>query len=123
MANIVITNVAIVSHFDAKAILLLWETLAKKIVTNSDTSLLDKVHVRHFIFLVQNKAHGFLAIEFLGLETEADVIKELGLLCFIRVEKGTVLIDDVVEKVLDHNVFLYLARALIQVLVISSDTI
>ena len=123
MANIVITNVAIISHFYAEAILLLWETLAKKIVTNSDTPLLDKVHVCHFVFLVQNKAHRFLAIEFLRLETEADVIKELGLLCYIRIEKGTVLIDDVVEKVLDHYVFLYLARALIQILVISSDTI
>ena len=123
MANVVITNVAIVSDFNAKTILLLRQTLAKKIVTNSYTSLLDKVHVCHFIFFIENKVHRFLSVESLWSKAEADVIKELGVLSFIRVEEGTMLIDNVIEKVLNHDVFLNLARALIQIFVILGDTI
>lgn len=97
--------------------------MAKEIVTNSNDALLDKVHVRYFIFLIENQVDRFLFVEFLRLETEADVIKEFGFMIFIRVEEGSVLIDDVIVKVLDHYVFLYLARTLIQIFVVLGDAV
>ena len=84
---------------------------------------MDKVHVRNFIFLIDNQINRFLLVEFLGLETEADVIEELGVTVLIRVKEETVLKDDVIEKVLGQNVVLYAARTLIQIFIILIDTI
>lgn len=123
MADVVITNVVILSYFNAETILLLRETLAEKIVPNTYTALLDKVHVRDFVFLVENEVHRFLFVEFLWSKSKADVIKELGVAGFIRVEEGTMLINDVVEKVLNYYVLLDLARALIQIFVILGNAI
>ena len=123
MAHIVVTNEVIALNFDPKVILLCWKALAKKIVTDSNAALLDKVHVCNFIFLINYQINRFLLVEFLGLETEADVVEEFGVTILIRVKEEAMLKDDIIEKVLSQYVVLYSARTLIQIFIIFINTI
>lgn len=123
MAHIVVTNEVIALNFDPKVILLCRKALAKKIVTDSNAALLDKVHVCNFIFLINYQINRFLLVEFLGLETEADVVEEFGVTILIRVKEEAMLKDDIIEKVLSQYVVLYSARTLIQIFIIFINTI
>jgi hypothetical protein len=123
VAHIVVTNEVIALNFDPKVILLCRKALAKKIVTDSNAALLDKVHVCNFIFLINYQINRFLLVEFLGLETEADVVEEFGVTILIRVKEEAMLKDDIIEKVLSQYVVLYSARTLIQIFIIFINTI
>lgn len=97
--------------------------MAKEIVTDSNAALLDKEHVCNFIFLVENQVDRFLPIKSLRLKTKADVVKELGVSIFIRIEEVAVLEDDVVEKVFAQDVVFYPSRTLVQIFVILGETL
>lgn len=77
--------------------LLFRETLSHQIVPDANISLDDEVHVRNLIFFVNYEVVRIGLIEFLGLETEANVVQELGLNVLIGVEEVTELKDYVIK--------------------------
>lgn len=98
--------------------LLFRETLSHQIVPDANISLDDEVHVRNLIFFVNYEVVRIGLIEFLGLETEANVVQELGLNVLIGVEEVTELKDYVIKQIVDKYMSLYLPGTLVEVLIV-----
>ena len=101
--------------------LLLTESLGHHVVSNSNHSLLDEVHICNFIFFIKDQLVVLSVLEFCWLQSKANVVNKLGTDVLISVEENSVAEDDVVEQVMQHNVSFYYSRTLVEELVVLCD--
>ena len=101
--------------------LLLTESLGHHVVSNSDHSLLDEVHICNFIFFIKDQLVVLSVLEFCWLQSKANVVNELGTDVFIRVKENSIAENDIIEQVMQHNVSFYYSRTLVEELVVLCD--
>jgi len=84
-------------------------------------SRLDEIHVCYDILFIEYQLVMLSTIELGRFQTEANIVKELGVFILVCVEKVPELEDDVVKKIVHHDVLFYHRRALVQVFIIQRD--
>ena len=112
-AYIVIANIGVGSRLYSELKLHCRQALRHQIVPYANNTLFDEIHVGNFLLLVQNQLVIFCIIEFLGPETKAYVIEELGILVLSRMKEVPILENNIVKQIMKHNMPFDLARALI----------
>jgi hypothetical protein len=60
-------------------------------------------------------------LKFRWLQSKANVVNELRVNVFIRIEENSVAEDDIIEKVMQHNVSFYYSWTLVEELVVFCD--
>ena len=120
-ADIVSAYLWVLLALNANNELLLAESLGHHVVSNSDHSLLDEVHICNFIFFVKDQLVVLSVLEFRWLQSKANVVNELRVDIFIRIEENSVAEDDVIEQVMQHNISFYYSWTLVEELVVFCD--
>lgn len=111
-------------EFDTKVVLLLLrETLCHKIVANADFAFEDEVHIRHFIFLIQNQSVFQLDIKLSRLKPKADLKQKVFIVHLVglaaRNEEGSEAENDIVKQVVEEDVVLDLFWTLIHIFIVN----
>jgi hypothetical protein len=96
-ANVVITNERVGFHVDAKFILLLAQSLSHQIISDTNYSFLDKVHLAYLILFVKDQPFFFGCLVFTGPETKTDIIKKFGVFVFLSVEEKSESVEYIIE--------------------------
>ena len=113
VAYIIIADVSVSLSLDPNFELFFGKAFIDKIITDTNNSILNEIHVRHFVFFIQNKSLTLALIKVLWSETKAHIIEELLRSIPCWVEEILEFENDIVEQIMDHYVSFHSPWALI----------
>lgn len=72
-------------------------------VSDTDCSVKNKVHLKDFFLFVIDDVLFFLIAKVPRLESEGHIVEEFAILVLLRIEKESEIVEDVIEQVVNDN--------------------
>ena len=101
MAQVVISKERVGSQEMSCLKALFLKRLLVHVVSNTNLSLCDEIHLQYFLFLIIDYVLILFLTEVPWFQTKGYVIEELALLIFLRVEEEAEVVEHIVEEVMD----------------------
>lgn len=97
---------------------LLVKWLLVSVISNTNGTIQDKVHLEHLFLLVVDHVLFLFVTEVAGFKSKSNIIEELAFLVLLRVEEESEVVEYVVKQIVDDNSTFDLSRKRIDELIV-----
>lgn len=106
VADVVVAKELISWQEICQLVSLLVQILLVEMVTNTNCSTEDEIHLKYFCLFVVDYTLLFFVNEFSRLQTKGNIVQELAVLVLLWIKEEAEVVEDVIEEIIDNNCFL-----------------